>query len=34
MSLAAFSLHIDNDKAGVFRGKLDCPLFVHDKPPI
>ena len=28
MSLAAFSLHIDNDQARVFRGKLDCPLFV------
>jgi hypothetical protein len=34
MSLAAFSLHIDNNQARVFRGKLDCPLFVHDKPPI
>jgi hypothetical protein len=34
MSLAAFSLHIDNDQARVFRGKLDCSSFVHDKPPI
>ena len=34
MSLAAFGLHIDNDKARVFRGKLDCPFFVHEKPPI
>src|SRR5262245_46260441 len=30
MSLAAFSLHIDNDQARVFRGKLDCSSFVHD----
>jgi hypothetical protein len=34
MSLAAFSLHIDDDQARVFRGKLDCSSFVHDKPPI
>ena len=34
MSLAAFGLHIDNDQARVFRGKVDCPFFFHDEPPI
>ena len=33
MPLAAFSLHVDNDKACVFSGKLDCLFFVHEKPP-
>src|SRR5262245_40644974 len=33
MPLAAFSLHVDNDKASVFSGKLDCLFFVHEKPP-
>jgi hypothetical protein len=34
MPFAALSLHIDNDKACVFSGKLDCPFFVHEKPPV
>src|SRR4029453_6513960 len=34
MSLAAFGLHIDNYKGGLFWGKLDCLFFVHEKPPI
>jgi len=33
MPLATFSLHVDNDKTRVFSGKLDCPFFVHEKPP-
>src|SRR5262245_34302958 len=32
--LATFSLHIDNDKGRVLSGKLDCPFFVHEKPPV